>query len=50
MKQYYYLNAQGQQMPPVDFEGLRQAGITPDTMVWFEGLTDWKRAAEIPEL
>lgn len=50
MKQYYYLNAQGQQMPPVDFESLRNAGINSDTMVWFEGLAGWMRAGDIPEL
>lgn len=50
MKQYYYLNAQGQQMPPVDFESLRNAGINADTMVWFEGLAGWMRAGDIPEL
>lgn len=50
MKQYFYVNSQGQQMPPVDFESLRNAGITPDTMVWYEGLPTWMRAADIPEL
>lgn len=50
MKQYYYLNAQGKQMPPVDFDSLRYVGITADTMVWFEGLPAWTRAGDIPEL
>lgn len=50
MKKYYYLNAQGQQMPPVDFESLRTAGINADTLVWFEGLPQWTRAGDIAEL
>ena len=50
MKQYYYLNAQGQQMPPVDYETLRNVGINADTMIWFEGMKNWIRACEIPEL
>lgn len=50
MKLYYYLNSQGQQMPPVDFESLSRAGINASTMVWFEGLHEWKPAGEIPEL
>lgn len=50
MKKYYYVNAQGQQMPPVDFESLRSAGINANTMVWYEGLPNWVRAGDLPEL
>ncbi len=47
---YYYINGQGQQVGPVDKDALRYAGITPDTMVWFEGAPDWLRASNVPEL
>lgn len=47
---YYYINAQGQQVGPVDKQGLRYAGITPDTMVWFEGAPEWVRASSVPDL
>lgn len=50
MKKYYYLNSQGQQMPPVDYEQLRAVGINANTMIWFEGLPAWTRAGDIPEL
>lgn len=50
MAVYYYINSQGQQMPPVDIETLRNIGITPDTMVWCEGMPQWMRAGDVPEL
>lgn len=50
MRKYHYLNALGVQMPPVDFESLRHAGINVNTMVWYEGLPTWMRAGDLPEL
>lgn len=49
-KKYYYLNESGQQMPPVDFEALKNVGLRPDTYVWYEGLDDWKPSSTLPEL
>lgn len=48
MKTYYY-SINNKQIGPVSFEELR-GKIKPDTKIWFEGLSDWKKASEIPEL
>ena len=46
---YYYQQNETQQ-GPTDIEGLRRAGITPDTLVWREGMANWQKARELPEL
>ena len=34
-----------------ELRGLIAAGgVTPDTLVWSEGMTDWQRVGEIPDL
>lgn len=49
MKQYYYANGD-QQLGPFSFEELKAKRIQKDTYIWYEGLTDWTRAADLPEL
>ena len=49
MKSYYYHNGQDK-VGPLSLEDLKKQNITRDTYVWYEGLTDWKRAGDIPEL
>lgn len=50
MSKYYYIDKQGWQHGPVEKEQLKGLGITPDTMVWGEGMSGWKRAIEVPEI
>lgn len=50
MQQYYYLNAANQQCGPVEPTAFAACGLTPDTLVWSEGMTEWTRIADIPEL
>lgn len=46
----YYLYIKGQQVGPVQHEQLLSYGLTPDTMVWKEGLPNWVKASTLPEL
>jgi len=49
MKSYYYHNGTDK-VGPLTIEELKKHNLTRDSYVWHDGLTDWKRAAEIPEL
>ena len=48
MKQYFYASG-SERRGPVSFEEVRAAGLTPATLVWYEGLPDWKPAGDLPE-
>lgn len=50
MEHYYYIDRYGKQMGPVTLEALKNAGLTPDTLVWHTGLPRWVRAADIQAL
>ena len=50
MDNYYYITANGQQVGPMNLQTLRQQGITPTTLVWHPGMTDWGDASTLPEL
>jgi hypothetical protein len=49
MKKYYY-NDGKEQHGPFTLEELKQQGIKRDTHVWFEGMSDWLPAKEVPEI
>jgi len=49
MKKYFY-SYDEKRRGPFTFEQLKDENIDKDTLVWFEGLTDWKPAKEINEL
>ncbi len=49
MDKYYYLGPEGRQMGPYSFSELRSR-ITPETIVWREGMDDWAPASTVPEL
>lgn len=49
MRKYFYVN-ESTRFGPVSREELRKASITTDTLVWFDTLTEWKAAGEVPEL
>ena len=48
MKKYFYSNGK-EKFGPFSFEELKNENITKDTLIWFEGLEDWKSAKEIGE-
>ncbi|HLG41490.1 MAG TPA: DUF4339 domain-containing protein, partial [Chitinophagaceae bacterium] len=46
----YFLHDGTNQYGPFDLAELETKIITPQTMVWYESLPNWKPAAEIEEL
>ena len=49
MKNYYYV-INGEQTGPVSLESLINAGITADTLIWCEGMTQWQPASQVAEV
>lgn len=50
MNRYFYIDAEGKQKGTFTPEELRQEGIKRDTLVWTQGMEQWKRAGETEEL
>ena len=46
----FFVVINDEQQGPFVIEELAQMGITPDTEVWAEGMGDWTKAADVPEL
>ena len=46
----YYLVKDGQRVGPLAIDQLTQYGLTPETLVWTDGMTDWVQASQIPEV
>ena len=46
----YYIGENGSPVGPFTIDELRARGVTLDTLVWQEGMLDWKRARNVPEL
>ena len=46
----YYMAKNGQQFGPMEESELQLNGLTPDTLVWHEGMAQWLPAAQVPEL
>ena len=49
MKQYYIIR-NDQQAGPYTIEELSRLALTPETIVWTEGMADWAPAREVSEL
>ena len=47
MKKYYYLNRSKQQCGPVDESELKNYDVTPETLVWAEGMAGWQKAVTV---
>lgn len=45
----YYIAKNSQQLGPMEPYEAAQLGITPDTLVWTEGMADWAPAGQIAE-
>lgn len=50
MNRYFYIDAKGKQKGTFSPEELRQEGIKRDTLVWTQGMEQWKRAEETEDL
>jgi TM2 domain-containing membrane protein YozV len=46
----YYIGDGGQQRGPFTIEQLRGMQLSPDTLVWREGMPQWQPARLVPEL
>lgn len=46
----YYVIINNQQSGPYDASLLSSLHLTPSSMVWREGMTDWQPASQLPEL
>lgn len=46
----YYIFQNNQQKGPFSTEELRNMNISPDTLVWAEGMADWTQASQVNEL
>lgn len=49
MKKYYYLNS-AQQLGPIYAEDFVRLGLDGNTLVWCEGMPNWTKASQVPEL
>lgn len=46
----YYIANDNQRRGPFPEDQLLQNGLTPDSLVWCNGMDGWKKASEVPEL
>lgn len=46
----YYIAIDNQRRGPFPEEELLQNGMTPDSLVWCNGMEGWTRASDVPEL
>lgn len=50
MNQYFYIDNEGKQKGTFTPEELRKEQIRKETLVWTQGMAQWKRAIEVTEL
>lgn len=54
VKDWFYLDAAGQQQGPVRFDVLREkwnsGTLLPESYLWCEGMDNWKKVADLPDL
>lgn len=48
--EFFIIDRNGQQAGPFSFEQLVQKGISPETLVWKQGMADWTPAWKVEEL
>ncbi len=46
----YYIGINNQQLGPFEVDQLLVNGLTPDTLVWCNGMAGWEMAKNVPEL
>ena len=50
MNTKYYIVQNGKSTGPFSLSKLKEKGLTDETLVWFDGLTDWKKIKDLPIL
>ena len=45
MKKYFYTNGDDK-LGPFSIDELKEKNITNETFIWYEGLSDWKKASD----
>lgn len=50
MERKYFMFINGQQVGPIDRSQLKYHGLTPETTVWCEGMSNWAPASSVPDL
>lgn len=50
MKDYFYIDSNNEQKGPISPLNFSIYNVTPDTLVWCEGMADWTRAGSLDEL
>lgn len=50
MEYYFYLNDRNEQQGPISADQLASRGVTLNTKVWKQGMSQWQSVSEIPEL
>ncbi|MDR1518470.1 MAG: CD225/dispanin family protein [Dysgonamonadaceae bacterium] len=50
MNQYFYIDSEGKQKGTFSPESLKNEAIKRETLVWTQGMEQWVRADEVPEL
>ena len=50
MKDYFYIDSNNEQKGPISPLNFSIYNVTPDTLVWCEGMADWTRAGSVDEL
>lgn len=46
----YWINHNGVQSGPVELDELKKLGLTSSAYVWHEGMSDWVKITQLPEL
>lgn len=46
----YWINHNGVQSGPMDLDALKDMGLTSEAYVWHEGLDNWVKITQLPEL
>lgn len=50
MNRYFYIDSEGKQKGTFTIDELREERIRKDTLVWTQGMSEWKRAADVVEI
>ncbi len=50
MTEYYIINSEGNQVGPISEILFPNYGVTPSTLVWCEGMPEWRQASQVPQL
>ena len=49
MNDYFYLDSQNRQHGPISPDKFAENGVSPQTLVWCNGMKDWMPAESVPE-